>query len=93
MFIDDLNNLDFQFSAICIQESLLGDHSDISLIQLKSYACIPQSRLCSKKGGLIINLNDKYNYKVMNINKKSSVWEGKFIEINIWYLVHKTIHY
>ncbi len=43
-FVEYLKILDFQFSAICIQESWLSVGDDTSQIQLEGYKCIPQAK-------------------------------------------------
>ena len=37
---------------------------------------------CTKHGGLIIYINEKYSYKLRNLYDKSDVWEGLFIDVN-----------
>ncbi len=50
------------FSDISIQESCLSECDDLSLIQLDGYKCIPQGKICSSNGGLIIYLHDNFKY-------------------------------
>ncbi len=64
LFIEHLNTFNFMFSAICIQESWLSEEADTSLIQLKWYECVPQGKICSSKGELIIYLHEKFKYKL-----------------------------
>ncbi len=61
-FVEHLKTFDFEFSAICIQESWLTVGDDRSQIQLEGYQCIPQGKSCSTKGGVIIYLQDKFGY-------------------------------
>ncbi len=76
-----LNQLKYYFSVICIQKSWLPEHDDTSQIKLEGYQCNPQGKSSSSKVGLIIYLNNKFNY----INKmtliKCKTWEGQFIEL------------
>ena len=62
VFVHELQQHDFEFSAICIQESWLDDNCDLALYQLEGYECISQGKSCSSKGGLIIYLNTKYKH-------------------------------
>ena len=52
IFTEELQNIDFKFSIICLQESWITDVSDTSLIQLACYKfCITQGKSSSEKGG------------------------------------------
>ncbi len=69
------------FSAICIQESWLSEGDDTSLIQLEGYECIPQGKLCSSKGGLIIYLHKNFKHKCRLKLNTYATWEGQVIEV------------
>ena len=76
-----LEENNFNFSAICLQECWLPDNYDLSLLQIKGYNCIYQNKSSGNKGGLVIYLRDISKYKVkLNFNT-SNIWEGLFIEI------------
>ncbi len=64
IFVELLRNSDVEFSAICIQEAWLKKGADVSRLNIDGYKLIPQGfyRLTSYKGGLLIYLNDKYDY-------------------------------
>ena len=81
ILIHELREINFEFSAICIQETWLDDNSDTGPFQLENYNCIPQGRYSSAHGGLIIYLHNNYNYNIMNLSHKSDTWEGLFIDI------------
>ncbi len=65
IFINVLREQQFEFSAFCIQESWLTDKSSTKQLDLHQYNLIPQGRSCSKKGGLMIYLNKKFDYDVI----------------------------
>ena len=46
------------------------------------YKLIHQGFRCSKHGGLIAYVNEKYSYKLPDLYDKSDVWEGLFIDVN-----------
>ena len=46
-----------------------------------TYSCVTQGYHCSKHGGLVIYLHNKYNYELYPISEKSDIWEGMFIKI------------
>ena len=71
----------FEFSAICLQESWLDENSYLSLLQLNNYTCISQPKYCSAHGGLVIYLHHRYDYHIINFGEKSNIWEGQFIDI------------
>ena len=57
------------------------DEADLSLLQLPGYTLISQSTICSSHGGLAIYLHDTFNYTLLPIYKRSTIWKGLFIEI------------
>ncbi len=53
IFIEHLRTLNFEFSAICTQESCISDNDDLGQIELKGYKLISQGKSqCSNKGGI-----------------------------------------
>ena len=75
-----LHSLKFNFSIICIQKSWLREQDEMSQIQLEDYNCIAQGKSSSAKGGLIMYIHTKYDYKLIKINQYEN-WEGQLIEI------------
>ena len=72
----------FKFSVICLQESGISEKYDSSLIQLNGYNCVSQSKSCSDKGGLVMYINQVFDYKInMKINMYK-LWEGQIIEVS-----------
>ncbi len=67
---------------VCIQESWLSEGAGTQLIQLEGYKCIPHGKSCSTKGGLIIYLQDTFDY----------TWEGKIIHIKKGKNLKTSIH-
>ena len=55
-------------------------HNDISQIQLEDYNCIAQGKSSSAKGGLIMYIHTKYEYKSIKVNQYENL-EGQLIEI------------
>ncbi len=83
IFVEHLKTFDFQFSAICIQESWLSEGDDTSQIQLEGYKWISQGKSCSSKGGLIIYLQDKFDYTYKSRLTNYNAWEGQIIRITV----------
>ena len=50
VFINDLSNINFKFSVICLQESGISENYDSSLIQLNGYICVTQSQIIEVSG-------------------------------------------
>ena len=68
-FVEELKTENVQLSVICLQESCISKNDDFSHIQLDGYNCITQGKTSSKKGGLIIYVDSKYTYEVIqNLN-------------------------
>ena len=81
ILLDNLKKKQFEFSAICLQETWLANDDDLSLLQLPNYQCIHKGKSCSMHGGLIIYLNNKYNYSIHIKPDVSEIWQGLFIKI------------
>ena len=64
-FINEVTLCCPPLSAICNQETWLNEHDDISLFNLNGYNCISQGKTCSQRGGLVICLNDNFNYNII----------------------------
>ncbi len=83
IFIEMLRSENVEFSAICIQEAWQTKQSDFSKFEINGYTLIPQgfSKLASYKGGLLIYLNEKYDYtRKLKIDNFLN-WEGQFIQV------------
>ena len=66
LFIEQLKQQNFRFSAICLQECWLTNQNiESSLIGLEEYNCIEQSSNISNKGGYFIYLTDVYHDQYM----------------------------
>jgi hypothetical protein len=70
-----------EFSAICTQESYISDDDDLTLLEIEGYKLIRQGRSCSKNGGLIIYLHEKFDFEHKLKLNKYKTWEGQFIQI------------
>ncbi len=75
IFVHELREKGFGFSAICIQESWLSNEDNYAPLNITGYDLIPQGKSCSAKGGLIIYLHDKFKYTPKYKVNKSSIWE------------------
>ena len=75
------HNVDFEFYALCFQECWLSETDQTNHIQLDGYDCIYQSKSCSGKGGLVIYLQKRFDYKVCKTINTSNIWECVFIDI------------
>ena len=69
--LSDLNKRNFQFSAICIQETWHRNGDDLNFLTIPGYHMIEQERKCSAHGGLFIYLNEKFSYTIKNLNSNS----------------------
>ena len=83
ILIDVINKQNSLIDAICLQETWLDEHDDISIFQIPNYYCISQPKHCSTHAGLVIYLNKKYNFDIIDISHKSDIWEGLFIRVSI----------
>ena len=81
ILVNSLNEQNCNFDAICIQESWLSNDSDTSLLNIDGFNLISQGKIASERGGLLIYLDEKYEYRELSLYTRSDVWEGQFIEI------------
>ena len=80
-----LNEKDFYFNAICLQETWLSDSQDLSPFSTPGYQLINCPSSCSIHSGLIIYLRDEFSYgiKFMKfIQRDSELWYGLFVDIH-----------
>ncbi len=82
----------FEFSAICIQETWLSENNDTSCFKLEGYNLIPQGKYCSQKGGLLIYLQDKFEYDYKYKLNTYSTWEGQIIRVKKGDRLNKTVN-
>ena len=94
-FLKQLDDENFTFSAILLQETRLSDDdckSDyIKIFNIPNYELISQGYKCGRKGGLIIYLHELYKGTCKNIYKESKDWEGMFIDVTSPLLKNKII--
>ncbi len=79
VFVHELREKGFEFSAICIQESWLSTQDKYAPMNITGYDLISQGKSCSAKGGLIIYLHDKFKYTPKHQVNKSSIWEVDYL--------------
>ena len=80
--INNLSASGLYFGAIGLPETWLSSNDDISMFHIPGYELVHQCFRCTKHGGLIVYINEKYSYKLRNLYDKSDVWEGLFIDVN-----------
>ena len=79
-----MNNLSASgqyFGAVCFRETWLTSDADVTLFDIPGYKLIYQGSRCTRHGGLIINLYEKYCYEVRNLYSSSGLWGGMFIDV------------
>ena len=82
IFLDELAKCNFTFSAICLQETWLGDFSpDVSDLNIPDYVSIPLRATCSSHGGLMIYLHKDFQYNVKDFYNPNDKWEGQFLDV------------
>ena len=91
IFINEVLQCCQPLSAICIQETWLNKHDDISLFNLNCYNCISKGKTCSQRAGLVKYLSDNFNYNIIKCPEISTLWECKVIEITSNMLSRKVI--
>ena len=81
-FIVDLESSNFNFGVICLQESWLNANDDTTVIELEHYNCVIQGKTCSSKGGLMMYIHEKFNYKIKTYGNRCNNWESQIVELS-----------
>ena len=81
LFIEHLRDSNFEFSAICIQETWLSESDDITQLKLDGYTSIPQFKSCCTKQGLFIYLHEKFSYDYKLKLSKNKSCNVQFINV------------
>ena len=79
-----INNLSASgqyFGAFCLQETWLTSGADVTLFEIPGYKLIHQGSRCTRYGGPIIYLHEKYCYQVRNLHSSSDISESLFIDV------------
>ena len=76
-----LNESNFMFSSICIQETWLRHDQDTSLFEIPGYNLIHKGKSCSENGGLIIYLKEEFTYNYRKLYNQCNLLEGLFIDV------------
>jgi endonuclease/exonuclease/phosphatase (EEP) superfamily protein YafD len=80
--LHDLQNCDFTFDAICLQETwVTGSPPDFSMFAIPNYTTIPLTATISSHSGLVIYLHNRHQYTLRNYKYNNSIWEGLFIDV------------
>ena len=80
-FLSWLQDNNFTFSAICVQETWLHKNDDVSMFNIPGYQTIHEGKSCSEHGGLMIFLKDQYSYTKRDLYTTSDIWEGLFVDV------------
>ena len=67
ILIENLRLKNCHFSAICLQEYWLSEHSNLSQFDIDDYTLISERKLCCGHGGLIIYLRNNFDYTKINL--------------------------
>ena len=81
IFIEEMRQIDFEFSVICLQETWLEEGADLSQFIIPNYTCIAQGKHCSQHGGLITYIHNSYEFDKYTLPVQSNLWEALVIRI------------
>ena len=77
-----VNEKDFYFNAICLQEIWLSDSRDLSPFSIPGYQLINCPSSCSIHSALIMYLSDEFSYDIKSIQRDSELLDGLFVDIH-----------
>ena len=66
---------------ICLQESWFSNDTDLSLCMIPGYHLISTSHYASTHGGLVMYLNQRWDYNLKTCDTVSKFWERQIVEI------------
>ena len=81
LLINEICSNNNNLSAICIQETWLGDNDDTSPFNLDGFKLITQGKKCSEHGGLAVYLRNIYEHRIKTFEVTCTSWEFQSIEI------------
>ena len=73
------NNCSLQ--VICLQESWFSNDTDLSLYMIPGYHLISTGHYASTHGGLVMYLNQRWDYNLKTCDTVSKLWERQIVEI------------
>ena len=80
-FVEELQNSQFKFNVICLQECWIRDQSDTCTFQIPGYDCVAQGKSSSERGGLITYVDNLFQYEVIQSINEYELWEGQIIQV------------
>ena len=78
---DKFCNGNHPLQVICLQKTWFSANTDLSPYVIPGYHIISTGRYASNHGGLVIYLNDIWNYDIKTCDTDSHIWERQIIEI------------
>ena len=63
-FVEELLNVQFKFSVICLQECWICDQTDTCTFQIPGYDCVAQGKSSSERGGLTLFIPDTWQENI-----------------------------
>ena len=81
LLIEELREYNFEFGAICLQETWLEEGADLTQFHIPNYTCIAQGKSSSQHGGLMTYIHNDYNYEKYTSPDHSNTWEDLVIRI------------
>lgn len=80
-FLKDIDDHNFRFSVICLQETWLRETDNTALFDIPGYQSLHLNASCSSHGGLVVYVADNYQCKTQPLYEVSNIWEGQFVDI------------
>ena len=81
VLIDKFCNGNHPLQVICLQETWFSANTDLSPYIIPGYHIISTGHYASNHGGLVIYLNNIWNYDIITCDTDSHIWERQIIEI------------
>ena len=81
LLIDKFVHNNCPLQVVCPQETWISSGTDLSPYIIPGYHLISTPHYASSHGGLVIYLNEKWNYNIKTDDTVSKLWERQFIEI------------
>ena len=80
-YVLELEQMQFHYSVLCLQECWIKHNDDITQIQSGNYTSIVQGALSNTRGGLPMYIHETHTYKVLDNHFKFDTWEYQTVKI------------
>lgn len=83
LYLDNYKTFNCEPSLISIQETWLGEDSDLDPFRLDGYTLVSSGKSCSLHGGVAFYIRNDFDFDIILSKSGSDIWDGMVIEIKM----------